>query len=245
MLLSTAQLQPTHSTQQHVRSARSRNRAAAWRRDLAQWREFQLGRAHSNVERQDIEREFEERMEQGPDFTLHQPKSTFDAPTPQTITNEQRRELLRAFDAVRRWSWENGRKPKGQAISRSYREVLSALIALGQRFGAIFPTYDTLARMACCSRSTVYRAINFLRAWGLLDWSRRLKRAQTRLGTVVRQTSNAYRIAEDLVALGKRFLRQVPECHHTPPSKLTRLITNALGKPSKPGAASGSTLIPF
>lgn len=245
VLLSTAQLQPSQSTQQHVRSARSRNRAAAWRRDLAQWREFQFGRATSERERQEIETEYTARMEAGPDFTQHHPKSTFDEAPLQRLSDGQRRELLRAFDAVRRWSWLNGRKARGQAVSRAYREVLSALIALSQRHGRAFPSYEKLAQMACCSRSTVWRAINWLKAWGLLDWSRRLKRTQTRLGTVVRQASNGYRIAEDLVALGKCFLRQVPECHHLPPSKLTRLITEALGKPSKPGAASGSTPIPF
>jgi hypothetical protein len=32
------------------------------------------------------------------------------------------------------------------------------------------------------------------RLWGLLDWQRRLERIPTRLGTVTRQTSNAYKL---------------------------------------------------
>lgn len=235
VLLSTAQMQPQ---QPAVRSARSRNRAAAWRRDISQWREFQIGRARSDGERQAIEREYTERMEQGPDFTGHHTKSTFNEPPLQKITDDQRRELLRAFDAVRRWSWINGRKARGQAISRAYREVLSALIALAQRHGRVFPSYERLAAMACCSRSTVWRAINWLKAWGLLDWERRLKRASTRLGTKVQQTSNAYRIAETLVELGRRLRRQVPECHQLPPSNYTRLIGRILGEATKPGAPS-------
>lgn len=241
VLLSTAQLQPQQPSTPAIRSARSRNRAAAWRRDISQWREFQLGRARTDIERQSIEREYTERMEQGPDFTAHHPKSTFNEPPLQKISDDQRRELLRAFDAVRRWSWINGRKARGQAISRAYREVLSALIALAQRHGRVFPSYERLAAMACCSRSTVWRAINWLRAWGLLDWERRLKRATTRLGTKVQQTSNAYRIAENLAALGRRFLRQVPECHQLPPSNYTRLIGRALSEATQTGAPTAQS----
>lgn len=238
VLLSTAQLQPTQSTQQHVRSARSSNRAAAWRRDLALWREFQLGRARSDAERREIEREYEVRLGQGPDFTLHQGGSTFDEAPLQTIDAEGRRAILRAYDEIRRWSWKNARKPHGQAVSRAYREVLSALLALAVRHGRTFPSYERLAEMACCSRSTVYRALQWLRTWGLIDWKRRLKRTASRLGTVVRQTSNAYTIITDLAELGRAIFRRDPECHNKLPSHYTaaglRNLVNALktGAPS-------------
>jgi len=46
-----------------------------------------------------------------------------------------------------------------------------------------------------------------IRSWGFLIWRRRLKRIATRLGTVVRQTSNAHRIAlSGLASMRRAFL---------------------------------------
>jgi hypothetical protein len=244
VLLSTAQMQPVPKPAD-VRSARSRNRAAAWRRDIALWREFSLGRSRSVREREEIEREYNQRMEQGPDFTQHHGSSTFDEAPLQKIDEEGRRAILRAYDEIRRWSWKNARKPHGQAVSRAYREVLSALLALALRHGRVFPSYDKLADMACCSRSTVYRALQWLKTWGLLTWQRRVKRAASRLGTVVRQTSNAYSIITDLAELGRAVFRRDPECHNRLPSHYTaaglRNLVNAL----KTGAPSGGTPMAF
>lgn len=245
VLLSTAQLQPQQPSTQAVRSARSRNRAAAWRRDIAQWREFQLGRARSESERQAIEREYELRMEAGPDFTQHHASSTFDEAPLQKIDEEGRRAILRAFDEIRRWSWKNARKPHGQAISRAYREVLSALLALALRHGRVFPSYEKLAEMACCSRSTVYRALRWLKTWGLLTWQRRVKRTASRLGTVVRQTSNAYSIMTELAEIGRAVFRRDAECHNRLPSNYTTAGLRNLANALKNGAPSGGTPMAF
>jgi len=46
-----------------------------------------------------------------------------------------------------------------------------------------------------------------IRSWGFLIWRRRLKRIATRLGTVVRQMSNAHRIAlSELASMRRAFL---------------------------------------
>lgn len=237
VLASTAQLQPKQAPKT-VRSARSQNRASAWSYDLAKWREYRLAMARSSLEREGIEREYSKRLGDGPDFTHHH-GGDFVEPHLHCIDAKGKAEILAAYDAVRRWQWRNARKPHGQAVSRAYREVLSALLSLAVRHGRVFPSYEKLAQMACCSRSTVYRALQWLKAWGLLDWKRRLKRIATALGNRVQQTSNAYQIAvKGLAAVGAAILQGGPECHKTTPSSYTPLLTKLLGQQRQNGAAS-------
>ena len=74
MLAKNADLQPKPFK---IRSARIRNRAAAWRYDLEQWRQYRLAMARTDAERADIEREYEQRSAAGPDFTGYHAKSRF------------------------------------------------------------------------------------------------------------------------------------------------------------------------
>ena len=218
ILAENADLQPK---QFKVRSARSRNRAAAWRYDLEQWRQYRLAMAHTDAERADTEREYEQRSEAGPDFTGYHARSDYSEPHRHSIDGDGRRAILVAFDQTRAWLWRNARKPHGQAVSRAYREVLSALLAFAVKHGKVYPSHATIARMACCSARTVGRALTWLQLFGFLSWQRRLKRVQTRLGSVVRQTSNAYRIAlEGLAAIGARVLPGRAGGHHSDPSQL-------------------------
>ena len=118
---------PTYNLSQFkIRSARSRNRAAAWRYDLEQWRQYRLAMARTDAERADTEREYEQRSAAGPDFTGYHAKSDFSEPHVHNLDSGGRQAILTAFDQVRAWLWRNARKPHGQAVSRVYREVLSA-----------------------------------------------------------------------------------------------------------------------
>lgn len=229
VLASTAQLQP----KPRVKSARSQNRAAAWSRDLAQWREYRIAMARTDAERQAFEQEYAARMEQGPDFAGYHARSEFCEAPLHRMDERGRLQILRAFDEIRRWLWRN-RTPHGQAVSRAYREVLSALCALAVRHGRVFPSYEKLASMACCSRSTVYRALQWLKAWGLLDWKRRLKRSATPLGVRVSQASNVYSVAlKGLAAIGTAIFSRASECHkktasnYTPTANVLRRIVGA------------------
>lgn len=221
-----------------VRSARSQNRAAAWSRDLALWKEYRTSLARTEAERQAFEQEYAARMEQGPDFTGYHARSEFCEAPLHKMDERGKVRILRAFDEIRRWLWRN-RTPHGQAVSRAYREVLSALCALAVRHGRVFPSYEKLASMACCSRSTVYRALQWLKAWGLLDWKRRLKRSATPLGSRVSQASNVYAIAlKGLAAIGTAIFHRGPECHnrlpsnYTPAANVLRRIVGAAPRPS-------------
>jgi Helix-turn-helix domain len=151
-----------------------------------------------------VKHDYAERSAAGPDFTGYHARSDFSEPHAHSIDGAGRRAILVAFDQARAWLWRNSRKPHGQAVSRAYREVLSALLAFAVKHGKVYPSHATLARLACCSERTVGRALAWLRMFGFLSWQRRLKRTTTRLGSVVRQTSNAYRIAlQGLALLGR------------------------------------------
>jgi AraC-like DNA-binding protein len=88
-------------------------------------------------------------------------------------------------------------------LTRAIMEVLEALLwgFHNARSGLCFPSYETIAAKADCSRDTVYRAINALEAANILTWVNRLHRiaVKTRdlVGKLVTEwklvrTSNAY-----------------------------------------------------
>ena len=61
----------------------------------------------------------------------------------------------------------------------------------------------------------------WLKLFGFLAWQRRLKRTTTRLGSVVRQTSNAYELVlSGLAAIGAGILGRTPNGHNSRPSRL-------------------------
>ena len=81
--------------------------------------------------------------------------------------------------------------------------------------------HATLARLACCSERTVGRALVWLRMFGFLSWQRRLTRVPSRLGSIVRQTSNAYAIAlSGLASIAAGMLGNRPGRHNCRPSQL-------------------------
>jgi hypothetical protein len=207
LLGATQQLQPKSIYRSKVRSARSQNRAAAHAYDLVQWREYRVAMARSDEERDAIEAEYAERLEAGPSFVSYHAGSDFSEPHRHELNKEGMRKMLAAFDAVQAWQWERQRKHRGQAVSLRYKAVLKVLLSFAVRYGQVFPKLETIARMVKCSKTTVVNALRWLKVWGFLDWQRRLKRVVTRLGTMVRQTSNAYRLAlSGLAAIGVAIL---------------------------------------
>jgi hypothetical protein len=233
ILANTAQLQPIGSK---IRSARSRNRAAAWRYDLEQWREYRLAMAKSAPERQAIEAEYSQRAAAGPDFTGYHAKSDFSEPHVHELDKDGKQAILTAFDTVRSWLWRNCRKARGQAVSRTYREVLAVVLSFAVKYGQAYPCQATIAKLACCSERTVANALQWLRIWGFLDWQRRLKHIPSRLGSITRQTSNAYRIVlQGLAAIGVGVFSRGADRNNCSPSPFTRL-TSRIFAPGVNGA---------
>ena len=183
-----------------IRSARSRNSAAAWAHDAAQWRLYRLQQQPAQAD--EIEREYARLVEQGPDFARYHTGSSFAEAPVCKITREDRAKMLQAFDIVRAGLWKHGRRPHAQCVSRAYKEVLSAVLAFGIKYGRAYPSLATLAKMCTCSVRTVQRALDWLRLFGFLTWIRRLARVRTPLGNVAcRQTSNGYRLTSTLSGL--------------------------------------------
>lgn len=226
ILGATEQLQPSHRRSAgagpQIKSARSQNRATAHAYDLAQWREYRLAMARSDIERNAVEAEYAKRLQLGPDFAHYRVGSDFSEPHQHDLDKGGKQAILTAFDQVRSWLYRNSRKPHGQAISRAYREVLSVLLSFAVKYGRCYPSVATIAKLACCSERTVANALQWLRTWGFLTWQRRIKRIPSQLGTIVRQTSNAYKLAlSGLAVIGAGILGNGADRNNCRPSPIT------------------------
>jgi hypothetical protein len=148
ILAANADLQPIGPK---ILSARSCNRAASWRYDLEQWHQYRLAMAKSEAELASIEAEYQQRAATGPDFAGYHAKSDFSEPHVHDLDKDGKREILTAFDQVRGWLWRNCRKPHGQAVSRVYREVLQVLLSFATKYGQVYPSQATIAKLAAAS----------------------------------------------------------------------------------------------
>jgi Helix-turn-helix domain len=175
-----------------IRSARSRNRAAAWQYDLARWRSFHHSRLTSQDDLAKVDAEYQQLLEQGPDFIGYHRESEFREPPKLSITREDRIRILTMFDGIRAGLYKHCRSERGQAVSRNYRDVLGVLLSFAVKRGRVFPSLDTIARLALVSKRTVQHAIAWLALYGFLDKLRRITRRQGMLGQRTVQTSNAY-----------------------------------------------------
>lgn len=235
-LKSTAHLQPKPAPS--VRSARSRNRASAWAYDLAKWREYRIAIARTERERSDIEVEYAARLEAGPDFTRHHGGSEFGEAPLNHLDKAGRSKILAAFDQVREWIWKNARRRHGQGVSQNYRSVLAVVLSFAVKYGRAFPSYATIARLACVSERTVANALAWLKLWGFLSWQRRLKRVDTRLGRVVQQASNGYRASlTGLARLGAAVFSGADR-NQCDPSGFTHQARKLFAQALQAGAAS-------
>jgi hypothetical protein len=222
ILAVTAQLQPKQRSGPEIKSARSQNRAAAHAYDLAQWREYRLAMARCDIEREATEREYAKRLQLGPDFAHYRVGSDFSEPHQHDLDKGGKQAILTAFDQVRAWLYRNNRKPHGQAVSRAYREVLAVLLSFAVKYGRCYPSVATIANLSCCSERTVANALQWLRTWGFLSWQRRIKRIPSQLGTIVRQTSNAYKLAiSGLAAIGAGIFSRGADRNNSRPSPIT------------------------
>ena len=188
-----------------VRSARSRNRAAAWAYDLAQWREYQT-LSHPN--RRDGNRGEYARLEAaGPDFTRYHSGSAFAEAPLHSITREDRV----PHAASLRFRAQRALSPRPQEAGPS------RLTGLPGRAGrALELRRQAWARLSepCHHRQGghVQRAnraagLSWLRLFGFLSWIRRIGRKRTALGCFrVVQASNAYRLTARLGGLGAMAL---------------------------------------
>ena len=167
-----------------------------------------------------LDAEYERLQTVGPDFTDYHVGSDFREPPAHSLTREDRIKILHQFDGVRAGLYRDCRSEHGQAVSYNSRQVLGVLLSFAVKRGRVFPSLDTIARMAIVSKSTVLRAIAWLSLYGFLDKLRRIVRRQGLLGPRVQQTSNAYvlHFPTGLGALAANVFGFAPGCHNSTPS---------------------------
>ena len=125
------------------------------------------------------------------------------------------------FDGIRAGLYKHCRSERGQAVSYNYRQVLGVLLSFAVKRGRVFPSLDTIARMAMCSKSTVLNAIAWLELYGFIDKLRRIVRTTGLLGPRVRQTSNAYVLSfpKGLGGLAVKVFGLAPDHNNWAPSE--------------------------
>ena len=117
-------------------------------------------------------------------------------PGPRAPLDRDQRSLWRA-------RLQAARCPGGITIAA--RDVGLAMLDMMGADGRLDPALEHLAAVVRVHLSTVQRAIQQLRAFGLLEWDRRL----TRDASGVRQTSNAYRLIVADVQIAKQVFSKV------------------------------------
>ena len=112
------------------------------------------------------------------------------------------------------------RQERGQAVSKNYQEVLGVLLSFAVKRRRVFPSLETIARMAMVSKQTVLNALAWLALYGFLDKLRRIVRTTGLLGPRVRQTSNAYVMCfpKGLGGLAANVFGFAPEYNNWTPS---------------------------
>jgi hypothetical protein len=102
-------------------------------------------------------------------------------------------------------------------ITRAFMEVLEALLwgFHNCKDGRCFPSYESIAKRAECSRDTVYEAIKALEFANVLSWVNRIVRIRTRERDLFGQWATRWRIIRTSNAYS--FRDPLP-CHEGPVS---------------------------
>ena len=196
-----------------VKSARSRNRAAAWEQDLTRTATYLMGQARTEDERAFVDRLYDEALEEGPDFTNYRAKSLFQAAPKLGIDRNAYARILNALEMIERGIYRNGREKGKQGVPRTVARVLKALLNLALKYGEVRPSLDGIKVLACVCKQTVVNCLKVLEFYGFVIVHRRIKRIRTALGFKVVQDTNAYTIQEPqgLGALAMRIFKRASE----------------------------------
>ena len=173
---------------------RCRDRAAAWRTDTAKSARYYLEKATTPEQRAALEAAHTEAVAEGPDFTRYHRGSDFRQPPRVNTDRNALARIMFMADTIERKSWAIRPKGKhGGVLGRSALTVLRTLLfVVSKRDGCLFPSLETIARLARMSVPTAVKAIATLTLMGFLTVYRRIKRIRTPLGIKTVQDSNCY-----------------------------------------------------
>ena len=157
----------------NVKSARSANRAKAWRADRNRAAAYLMAKARTEEERALVEQAYEEEMARGPDFLHYRGRSVFQDAARAGFDRNAFSRVLKALEAIERGVYCTGRRKGAHGVSRCVGRVLKALLGLALRYaGEVRPSLVGLARLACVSKQAVVDAIKFLELYGFVDKTR-------------------------------------------------------------------------
>lgn len=179
------------------RRPRARDRAAQWRVDKAREYSYAASRAQSGQEAEALATQYEQALEDGPDFTRYRRDSDFAPPPKITMDRNALARLRFKLHAIYKGSWKHKAKGKhAGVIQRTTLAVFDALCGLAGKHGQVFPSLEGLAYLAKCCKNTVIAALKELEFYGFVTVHRRLKRVRTALGFKTEQDTNAYSLHE-------------------------------------------------
>lgn len=218
---------------------RSRDRAATWRAGMAKAADYYYRQITHPEDRAELDAAYAAALAEGPDFTRYHRGSEFREPPKVNTDRNHLTRLMFQAELIERKSWAVREKGKhGGVLGRSALTVFRVLLfVVSKREGCLYPSLETLARLARMSKPTVCKAIATLTLMGFLTVYRRIKRVRTPLGIKVVQDSNAYEYHPPvgLGALGWQLWRG-SESTNLPPrvgiASLTRKEGGNSGGPS-------------
>jgi Helix-turn-helix domain len=155
---------------------------------------------------------------------------------------------------ARAWSAKHRRPGQHRGpLTRAFMEVLEALLwgFHNAKDGRCFPSYESIAVKAECSRDTVYEAIKALEFANVLTWVNRITRIRTReldlfgqMATRWRiiRTSNAYVFRDPLPCAENRLKTEPFSKSENPTGTLNQEISISSSKKAAPDLPPDSPL---
>lgn len=174
---------------------RRREIEAEHRAALSRAYAFQAQRARSAEELAALDAQYQQRMEEGPDFTQYRSKSQFGAAPPHRQDRNAIVRLRYTFNSMARGAWKQRQKGKHRGIiTRTCKDVFNALLTLAETYDRLFPSLECIGRMAQCCKQSVVTALKVLEGLGFITRHRRLRMVETALGRKAEQDTNGYEL---------------------------------------------------
>jgi hypothetical protein len=174
---------------------RSTRKAAQWSAAVHRAYAYMTGRLRDPSQRAELDRYYEQTLEEGPDFLKVRREADFSPVPVVTFTKEAAAEIMRQAREIERETYATRDKGKhGGGLGRMAIQLLE-WFCFGMwpraRYG-MFPSLAHIAAGSRMSKETVIEAMKTLQLFGFLTVQPRRKRIETPLGVKVVQDTNSY-----------------------------------------------------
>jgi len=195
---------------------RSTGKAAQWSAGIYRAYSYLSARIREPWQRAELDRQFEQAVEEGPDFLKVRREAEF-VPGPVIAYNAAASaEIMKQAREIERETYKSRAKGKhGGGIGRMAMQLLEwfCFAQWPRSPYGMFPSLAYIAEGARMSRETVTEAMKTLELFGFLKVMRRRKRVQTPFGVKQVQDTNAYvlNLAKGLGALALAVFGKKPQ----------------------------------